>query len=107
MIVEDEDDWTTKIEIGPTTPELKQRAHDLFDPIWQSGMVSRGLAYHLLAAALEVPERQAHFKRMPRHRLLQAIRILPALRDRIARSVLSQHPRSGTPEADSGAQRQP
>jgi hypothetical protein len=104
---EDDDDWTCGIPIAQPTPALKQRAHDLFDPIWQTGLLSRGNAYRLLAAALRVPEPQAHFKKMPRHRIVQAIAILPdlraALEARLGRSSVRRY--SGTPEAGSGAPR--
>jgi hypothetical protein len=67
---------------------LKQKAHDLFDPIWREDrLVSRKTAYVLLAAKLGVPEPQAHFKQMPRHRIEQAIALLPDLRAQIRRSL--------------------
>lgn len=106
---QDDDDWTDTIPIAQPLGRLKQQAHDLFDPIWQTGLLSRSQAYEVLAAALGVPEPQAHFKTMPKHRVVQAIKLLPGLRaaleDRQRR--LRAQRASGTRGAASGAARRP
>jgi len=44
--------------------ELMHAAHQAFDPIWQSGLVSRTTAYKMLARQLGVPGFYAHISRM-------------------------------------------
>lgn len=104
-----DDDWTDSIPISQPLGRLKQQAHDLFDPIWQTGLLSRSQAYEVLAAALRVPEPQAHFKRMPKHRVVQAIKLLPDLRAALEERQRRLHAQraSGTREAGSGAARRP
>lgn len=78
---EDDDDWTAGIPISQPINALKHTAHELFDPIWRDDRtVTRGQAYEVLARRMGIPEPQAHFKVMTRHRMVQAIAILPGLR---------------------------
>lgn len=107
---EGDDDWTSGIPIALPLPALKQQAHDLFDPIWRDDRtVTRGQAYEVLARAMGIPEPQAHFKVMTRHRIVQALAILPGLRAdlRAYRERQRSQRASGTRKAASGAQRAP
>lgn len=38
----------------------RQNAHRAFDPLWQSGKMSRSAAYRWLSAKLHVPVEQCH-----------------------------------------------
>ena len=42
--------------------DLQKQCHDLFDPIWVDGTISRQNAYKLLAAAMDVELKHAHIK---------------------------------------------
>lgn len=77
------DDWADDLPIRRPVRLLRIEAHDLFDPIWQTGLAWRGEAYHLLAAELGVPEPRAHFKEMPGDLLEQAIPAIRRLRQRL------------------------
>lgn len=46
------------------THAARQKAHSIFDPLWKSGFLRRGDAYHLLADELKLPERECHMKLM-------------------------------------------
>lgn len=82
---QDDDDWTDSIPITQPLGRLKQQAHDLFDPIWQTGLLSRSQAYEVLAAALGVPEPQAHMSVMTRENLIRVPLIARALFLRLKR----------------------
>lgn len=40
--------------------EWKIKAHAAFDPIWQTGIMKRGHAYHWLAKMLDIPDEYCH-----------------------------------------------
>ena len=63
------DDWADEITIQPTLNQLKDRAHQAFDPIWREGLMRRKAAYEMLAAVLGVPEPEAHMTVMSRENL--------------------------------------
>lgn len=67
----DEDDWGAAIQLAPTLNQMKDRAHQAFDPIWRHGLTNRATAYRLLAAALGVPEPEAHMAVMSRENLIR------------------------------------
>ena len=75
----DDDDWAADLVLAPLTGKLKQQAHDAFDPLWRSGLVSRKLAYEMLAAALGVREPMAHMKVMSRENLIRVPKIAERL----------------------------
>lgn len=68
---DDEDDWTDLVPTGPTLNQLKDRSHQAFDPLWKNGLISRKLAYEMLAIALKVPEPEAHMRVMTRENLVR------------------------------------
>lgn len=81
----DSDDWASDLRLPRSTSQLRIKAHELFDPIWKTGLVSRSKAYRLLARDLGVPERKAHFGRMKHVDLLDALPVIQALRDRLSK----------------------
>lgn len=76
---DEDDDWTHLVPTGPTLNELKDRAHRSFDPLWKHGLVNRATAYRMLAAALGVPEPEAHMRVMTRENLVRVPLICRAL----------------------------
>lgn len=66
--------------------QLKDRAHQSFDPLWKHGLVSRKRAYEILAAALGVPEPEAHMRIMTRENLVRVPPISRALYLRLQRA---------------------
>ena len=46
------------------THEARKAAHAAFDPIWQKGILSRGVAYAKLQKALGLSEPECHMKVM-------------------------------------------
>lgn len=91
----DEDDWTQALDLEPTLGQLKDRAHRAFDPLWKHGVVSRKLAYEMLAIALKVPEPEAHMRVMTRENLRRVPLISRCLY--LAVPVSRAHPRPPTP----------
>lgn len=54
---------TSKPKGSPANSELRdwrQRAHELFDPLWRSGAMSRHQAYDWLSARMELPVTETH-----------------------------------------------
>lgn len=45
---------------GPETKKARSRAHDVFDPIWQSGRMTRRQAYLWLQQAMGMTRDEAH-----------------------------------------------
>lgn len=76
-----DEDWADEFDVGLPLGQLRIQAHDLFDPIWRDDRsTTRRGAYQSLAFLLGVPEPLAHFKNMPRFRILRAIKVIPDLR---------------------------
>lgn len=42
------------------TRRLRKFAHDVFDPLWQEGLMTRSAAYTWLAHKLDIPEDKCH-----------------------------------------------
>lgn len=80
-----DNDWASDLPLRRSTAQLRIKAHELFDPIWKSGAVSRKKAYRLLAADLGVCEQMAHFKSMGPEKLEKALPVIQALRDRLCK----------------------
>lgn len=77
-----DDDWADDLPVRIPVPQLRSMAHDLFDPIWQQGHVSRSHAYRLLAEEMGLRPARAHFKQMRRDRLDLALPAIRRLRQR-------------------------
>jgi hypothetical protein len=45
---------------GPELRQARSAAHDAFDPIWQSGRMSRTKAYRWLSKKLDIPYAKTH-----------------------------------------------
>jgi hypothetical protein len=56
-----------------TLRKLKRQVHEAFDPIWKSGAVTRGEAYHLLAVTMGLHDSQAHVGMMDEETAARAI----------------------------------
>lgn len=80
-----DDDWADTIHLEPTLNQLKDRAHQSFDPLWKHGLVSRKQAYWLLSVSLGVPEPEAHMSVMTRENLIRVPLIARALFLRLKR----------------------
>lgn len=57
--------WGTKPLVDGATHEARMAAHAAFDPIWQSGRLSRSKAYKLLAQRLGIAKDDCHMSLMP------------------------------------------
>lgn len=75
----DDDDWAENLVIEKPLGLLRIEAHEAFDPIWKRRYIPRQRAYSLLARALDVPERKAHFGNMDREELERAMPIIKKL----------------------------
>ena len=51
------------------TRHLRSRAHDEFDKLWKSGLMSRSKAYNWLALALEIDPAQCHISWLSKDQL--------------------------------------
>jgi hypothetical protein len=51
------------------TRQLRSRAHDEFDKLWKSGLMSRSKAYNWLALALEIDPAQCHISWLSKDQL--------------------------------------
>ena len=55
---------------------MKIKAHELFDPLWRSGKMTRKRAYKWLAGKLSISEHDCHFGHFDKPMLKAAIAIL-------------------------------
>lgn len=46
------------------THKARKAAHAAFDPIWKSGLISRGAAYQILASKMRISPQDCHMKKM-------------------------------------------
>jgi hypothetical protein len=51
------------------TRQLRTKAHDEFDKLWRSGLMSRAKAYNWLAASLEIDPSQCHISWLSKDQL--------------------------------------
>ncbi|MFC3206851.1 zinc-finger-containing protein [Aquamicrobium soli] len=63
--------WGDKQLVDAETHEARKAAHDAFDPLWQSGRISRSEAYRELRRALQISEKSCHMARMKKELALQ------------------------------------
>lgn len=56
--------WGNHPLVDRATHEARKAAHAAFDPIWQSGLVQRPVAYKALADTLGLPVAETHMKLM-------------------------------------------
>lgn len=77
----------THIPLGTmATSALRKKrmeAHEAFDPIWRSGKVSRGQAYHLLACALKIPKGECHMSWFEAEQCDQVIAAAPKIKQNL------------------------
>lgn len=59
---------------------LKVSAHKFFDPVWQSGVISRDGAYRLLAAKMGIKYKKCHFGLFDKQQCRDAITATMKLR---------------------------
>ena len=52
---------------------LRMQCHNVFDPLWKSGLLSRSAAYKWLASALNIPKEQTHISWLTKENLEVAI----------------------------------
>ena len=64
--------WGGKALASPQTMRARQLCHQLFDPVWQQGHLSRGEAYGRLASTLQMPAEDCHFGLMDLSNLRRA-----------------------------------
>ncbi len=67
--------WGGKPLMDPDTLQARNQAHEAFDPLWQSELVTRDEAYALLSQELKLPEVECHMSTMS---LRVAILVPPA-----------------------------
>lgn len=56
--------WGDAPLVSRETHDARRAAHAAFDPLWQSGRMSRSAAYRNLAKALNLDRRECHIKLM-------------------------------------------
>ena len=71
--------WDRGPLVDAETHQLRQRAHELFDPTWKSGALTRKAAYSQLAQRLDIPLSKCHIKLFNKERLQQVIGLLEAV----------------------------
>ena len=67
-------------------------AHDSFDPIWQSGQMSRTAAYRWMAKQMLIPEEECHIKKFS---VEQCHRVVDICHDRERDRSLLREAREG------------
>lgn len=68
--------WDGARLVDAETHELRQKAHELFDPLWKSGKMTRKAAYRMLARRIYIPQKECHIKLMDKKRLNRVIEFL-------------------------------
>lgn len=53
---------------------LRERGHEAFDQLWQSGLMTRGNAYVWASRVIKRPVNETHFKTMRRSEIQTLIR---------------------------------
>ena len=67
----------------------RRTAHEEFDPLWETGLLSRSQAYKLLAEQLQVASSQCHMSELPLHLLQEVPRAVRRIRFNLAVAVQS------------------
>lgn len=73
--------WGKHPLASPETHRARSAAHAAFDPVWQSGKMTRREAYEALAAALSIPRTDCHMKLMDEETALRVPAIAQELRN--------------------------
>lgn len=63
---------------GPLTRAARIRAHKAFDPLWQSGKMSRSAAYRWLADAMGMRKAECHIGLMGREDVERVVQLVLA-----------------------------
>lgn len=72
--------WGKYPLVNKATHDLRILVHYKFDPIWQSGKMTRKEAYKNLAKELEIPLYRCHMKLMDKGTLKKALVIIERLK---------------------------
>lgn len=71
--------WCGQPLVHPHTRARRQEFHIIFDPLWQSGQMTRDEAYGALADIMDIPVEKVHGSKMKYERLGNAIEAAKAL----------------------------
>jgi hypothetical protein len=63
--------------------QLQKQCHELFDPIWVDGILTRQDAYKLLAAAMDVSLRKAHIRYFSKQQCEELIGCLTGIKTQV------------------------
>ena len=74
--------------------DWQRKAHAVFDPIWKSGIIERGLAYSWLARELGIEYADCHFSEMSVPQLKRAIGVCELAKARMLK-IFCQTEREG------------
>ena len=66
--------WDGRPLVDSRTRTRRQKFHEVFDPLWKGGRMSRAEAYHELAKIMKLPEDEVHGSVMGYSRLGRAIK---------------------------------
>lgn len=66
---------------GPRLRKARSEAHSAFDPLWQSGLMSRSAAYAWLGGRLGLTPELCHIGRMDERDCRRTVEAVSALRD--------------------------
>lgn len=88
--------WGGKPLVSPETHAARSRAHAVFDPLWQSRLMTRKEAYKRLAEKMGMSRRKCHIALMDEATALRVpMLVVEILRDRLDAGV-SPEEREGT-----------
>ncbi len=65
-----------RLNATPPVEVARMAAHDAFDPIWQSGFMSRTDAYRWLAKAMGLPAHKAHMEQFDAEQCARVVRLV-------------------------------
>jgi hypothetical protein len=65
---------------GAETRHARKNAHEVFDPIWRSGMMRRAAAYAWLAGQLGITREECHIGMMTAHQARQTMLVARSFR---------------------------
>lgn len=80
-----DEDWIRLYELE--RKDWQRKAHAVFDAIWKSGIVERGLAYSWLARELGIEYADCHFSEMTVPQLKQSIEICELAKARMLKAL--------------------
>lgn len=72
--------WEGKPLVDRETHEARKSAHASFDELWQGGLFKRGVAYRLLAVAMNMSSKDCHISMMSKEDARRVVDLAPKIR---------------------------